>query len=153
MRACDLKQRALGLLARREHSEQELVRKLAARGYNIDDVTRVVADLRRDGSLSDQRFTDSFIYSRIQRGYGPLRIRQELRERGIDDGIITATLDNVGKDWMSRLVEVRTKKFGASIPSDYSERARQSRFLQYRGFSPDQIRRLFGGKWEMGNGE
>ena len=107
------------------------------------DITRVVAELKQDGSLSDQRFADSFIYNRIQRGYGPLRIRQELRERGVDGEIISNALDENDNEWLSRLIEVRNKKFGGSIPADYSERMRQSRFLQYRGFTGEQISRLF----------
>lgn len=102
-----------------------------------------MTQLKQDGSQSDQRFTDSFIYNRMQRGYGPLRIRQELRERGVDDGIISGTLNVGNDDWMARLTEVHAKKFGASIPADYRKRARQTRFLEYRGFTSDQIRRLF----------
>ena len=102
-----------------------------------------MAELKQEGSQSDTRFTDSYIYHRIQRGYGPLRIMQELRERGIEDGIISGALDESGEDWISRLIDVHAKKFGSSIPADYKERARQSRFLQYRGFTADQIRQLF----------
>ena len=105
-----------------------------------------MAELKQEGSQSDGRFTDSYIYHRIQRGYGPLRIRQELRERGIEDGLISSALDESGEDWISRLTDVHAKKFGASIPADRRERARQSRFLQYRGFPSEQIRRLFDGK-------
>ena len=152
MRANELKQRALGLLARREHSEQELIRKLEGRGFSRSDIARVMAELKQDGSQSDRRFTDSYIYHRIQRGYGPLRIRQELRERGIEDGIISVALDENGEDWMSRLKDVHAKKFGTALPAGPREQARQSRFLQYRGFTPEQIRRLFNGEWEIGNG-
>ena len=102
-----------------------------------------MAQLGKDGAQSDLRFTDSFIYDRIQRGYGPLRIRQELRERGIDEGSIAGALADGNNDWMARLTDVHAKKFGAAIPVDFRERIRQSRFLQYRGFTPDQIRRLF----------
>ena len=106
-------------------------------------VDRVVTELDRDGSLSDQRFTDSYIYHRVQRGYGPLRIRQELLERGVSEEIISAAMEHGAIDWMACLAAVSAKKFGKSVPADFTERARQSRFLQYRGFTPDQIRRLF----------
>ena len=140
-------------MARREHSEQELTRKLTTRGFKTEDVAQVVAELKQDGSLSDQRFTDAFIHNRIQRGYGPQRIRQELLERGIGEENIHTALDEGNHDWMARIIEVHTRKFGIPLPTDYRERARQSRFLQYRGFTGDQIRRLFDGKWEMGNGK
>jgi len=153
MRASELKNRALGLLARREHSEQELVRKLTACGFKTTDVAGVVALLKQDGSLSDQRFTEAYIHNRIQRGYGPQRIRLELLERGIGEENIRSALDEGNYDWMARIVAVHARKFCTSIPTDYRERARQSRFLQYRGFTGDQIQRLFDGKWEMGNGK
>ena len=107
------------------------------------DISRVVTELKQDGSLSDQRFADSFIYNRMQRGYGPSRIRQELRDRGVAEEIICAALDENDNEWLSRLIAVHHKKFGDSIPADYGERMRQSRFLQYRGFTPEQIRRFF----------
>ena len=76
-------------------------------------------------------------------GYGPLRIRQELHLRGVADSLINELLEQEERDWFSRLRHVREKKFGPSLPSDFKEQARQSRFLQYRGFSAEQIRRLF----------
>ncbi len=131
------------MLARREHSEKELQQKLITRGFNADVVSQVLAQLKEKGSQSDRRFTDSFVHSRIEKGYGPLRITQELREKAIADNLIETFLTNRDEDWMVHLANVREKKFGQSMPSDYKEQARQSRFLQYRGFSGEQIRRIF----------
>ncbi len=113
------------------------------KGFSATDVSRVVAELNRDGFQSDHRFADSFIYNRIQRGYGPVRISRELVERGVDEQIIDTALAAIDEDWNSRLREVHAKKFGSVIPRDYREQARQTRFLLYRGFTHEQIRCLF----------
>ena len=106
-------------------------------------MSQVLARLKQQGAQSDHRFTDAFVHSRIQKGYGPLRIGQELREKAIADDLIETLLTNRDEDWMLRLANVREKKFGQSMPTDYKEQARQSRFLQYRGFSSEHIRRSF----------
>ena len=131
---------ALELLARREHSRRELTRKLAARGFNEDVISRALVELERSGALADARFTDSFVRSRIAKGKGPQRIRAELAQRGIagdeaDDGLRAADVD-----WLATIRAVRAKRFGSELPRDYAERARQARFLQYRGFDSAQIR-------------
>jgi regulatory protein len=79
----------------------------------------------------------------MQKGYGPVRLRQELRERGIEDAMIDISIENLDVDWIQSLSEVRNKKFGAKMPRDYKEQARESRFLQYRGFTSEQIRELY----------
>ena len=131
------------MLARREHSEKELQQKLITRGFNADVVSEVITQLKQQGSQSDHRFADAFVHSRIEKGYGPLRISQELREKAIADDLIETLLTNRDEDWMVRVANVREKKFGQSMPTDYKEQARQSRFLQYRGFSGEHIRRSF----------
>ncbi|HEX5636173.1 MAG TPA: regulatory protein RecX, partial [Gammaproteobacteria bacterium] len=78
-----VKDRALGLLARREHSAVELKRKLQQKGYNSSDIDTELSQLQRDGSLSDRRFTEAYVNMRMNRGYGPMRILAELRDRGI----------------------------------------------------------------------
>ena len=115
---------------------------MTAKGFDAPDVTRVVAELKQGGFQSDYRFADSFVYNRVQRGYGPVRIRRDLRERGVADEVIDAVLSARDEDWVARLGEVHAKKFGNNNPTDYKEQMRRARFLQYRGFSNDQIRRL-----------
>jgi regulatory protein len=131
---------ALELLARREHSRSELTGKLAARGFPNDVVTPVLDELERTGALANARFTDSFVRSRVAKGQGPQRIRAELAQRGIvaataDEGLAAADVD-----WLATIRAVRAKRFGPEPPRDYAERARQARFLQYRGFDSAQIR-------------
>ena len=132
----------MNLLARREHSTQELRDKLLTRGFEDDEIVPALQTLSREGLLSDERFTESFIHSRMERGSGPVKIRAELRQRGVADEIITNWLDERDRVWLERAESVRCKKFGSALPVDYKEKARQARFLQYRGFSAEQTRQV-----------
>ena len=120
-----------------------MIRKLAQRGFDHDQAAAAVSALAREGLQSDARYTESYIHHRISRGYGPLYIRRELREHGVDESVVEQTLDQLQMDWGVAIQAVREKKFGAKMPTDFQEQARQSRFLQYRGFSGEQISRLF----------
>jgi regulatory protein len=132
------KRQALDLLARREHSRLELERKLAARGYPPDRIAPALDDLERSGVLATARFTESFVRSRVARGKGPVRIRAELAERGVA-GEAAELLRGSDVDWIAAARAARAKRFGAELPRDFAERARQARFLERRGFSGAQI--------------
>lgn len=134
---------AIKLLARREHSARELERKLRDKGFDAAAVRGCIARLQQERLQSDERFTEVYVSSRAGRGYGPLRIRAELTERGVDAEIAQRHLDGMAEQWRRLADEVRRKRFGAGLPQDYPERARQARFLQYRGFSGEQLRGLF----------
>ncbi len=135
---------ALHLLARREHSEFELRRKLGARGFDVDTIERALAECRSQNLVSDARFAEALVHQRRRRGYGPLRIRNDLRERGVGDEWVATFLDMDNPEWLESLREVRAKKFGRQPPGDYREWARQARFLQGRGFSVEMIRQVLG---------
>jgi regulatory protein len=134
------KRTAVELLARREHSRLELTRKLAARGYPEAMIVAALDELERSGVLAAGRFIESFIRSRVARGQGPVRIRAELAQRGVAEEQADELLGNQDIDWQEEVRAVRRKRFGAAPPRDFRERARQARFLQYRGFTPDQVR-------------
>jgi regulatory protein len=134
------------LLARREHSLKELRAKLKAKGIAPELIDTVTTRLANEGLQSDQRFTESYLHSRIQKGYGPSRLEQELYERGIDEQLVQSCLENLALDWMEILASVRSKKFRQALPVGYSEQARESRFLQYRGFTTEQIRHFYKNK-------
>ena len=138
---------AYTLLARREYARQELANKLLGKGFEPSLVDRVVEQLVAERLLSDERFVEAFVRSRSNRGYGPRRIEAELRERGISDELsderIAAGPSEEETDWVARAAEVRCKKFGEELPSDFQERAKQMRYLEYRGFTHEQIRRVF----------
>jgi regulatory protein len=136
---------AVRLLARREHSTRELKRKLQSKGHAAEEVERVVDKLAAKRLVSDERFAESFIAHHGRRGHGPLRIRAELRQQGASDEVIEAALANAGIDWAQVAAEVRRRKFGHQPAKTALERAKQARFLQYRGFSADQIRAALSG--------
>ena len=79
--------------------------------------------------------------SRIRQGKGPVRIRAELAQRSVRDTVVHEALQCASGDWVQLARDVRRKKFGHEEPSDLKARSRQTRFLEYRGFEPDQIRR------------
>lgn len=132
----------MDLLARREHSRRELGEKLAAKSFDPDTIREVLDELEREGLLSSGRFAESFVASRAARGQGPVRIARELAERGVESP--GDWLDDPRHDWNRLAREARRKKFGAALPTVYKEKARQARFLEYRGFSHDQIRQALG---------
>jgi regulatory protein len=135
----DCRRRAMDLLARREHSRVELERKLGSRGFTDITLSATLDDLEQEGLLADHRFAESFIRARAGRGQGPVRILAELGARGVDAAIAAEIIRESGVDWPGLAVEVRIKRFGRDTPAGYLERARQARFLQYRGFEGDQI--------------
>ncbi|MDH5182063.1 MAG: recombination regulator RecX [Gammaproteobacteria bacterium] len=140
----EVRSSALDLLARREHSSRELTDKLVAKGYDRSEIAPALQALSREGLLSDERFAEAFVSSRLQRGSGPQRINQELQQRGINTELIDACLDERDEVWFRSARQVREKKFGRQLPTDFQERARQMRFLQYRGFTMAQIRHAVG---------
>ncbi len=133
----------MALLARREHSEKELRGKLRARELDNEDIDSVIEQLKSEGLQSDSRFTEALLHDRMNRGYGPRHISQELKQKGVEDSLIEEFIDEREPHWLEQLAEVHRKKFGDDVPEDYKEQASQSRFLQYRGFSSEQIHRLF----------
>jgi regulatory protein len=135
----EARKKAMDYLARREHSTDELRRKLTKFGFDSDVSLDAIEKLREDGLQSNQRFVEAFVQSRINQGKGPTRIRADLSQRGILDLMIQEGLAETGQDWFALARETRRKKFGADAPVDFKGKARQMRFLQYRGFQPDQI--------------
>jgi regulatory protein len=142
--AASVEAAAVRLLARREHSRAELVHKLAARGAPGELVEEVLASLTARRLQSDERYAEALISSRVGRGQGPVRIRRELAERGVAAAIIDAALEAAGADWFRLAHETRQRRFGAAAPAVWNERVRQARFLEYRGFSAEQIRFALG---------
>ena len=140
----DARSTAIGLLARREHAQSEITRKLRARGYDDGVTTEVVDELSRQRLISDERFAEAFIRSRTERGQGPTRLKAVLRQLKVPPELITKYLVTIAIPWARLAADVRVGKFGQSPPGNLSERAKQVRFLQYRGFTADQIRAALG---------
>ena len=137
--AIEARKKAMDLLARREHARAELEQKLAAAGFDAEVTEQAVQRLVDEGLQSDRRFVESFVQSRIRQGKGPVRIHADLGQRGIAAGLVDEILQQAGEDWYALAREVRAKKFGPSPPAEFRDKARQMRFLQYRGFEPDQV--------------
>ncbi|MCK8516463.1 recombination regulator RecX [Methylonatrum kenyense] len=140
----EIEDKAVRLLARREHSRKELQRKLRQRQYPESLIADTLELLEQRGYLDNQRFAEAFIRERIGKGHGPLRITADLRERGIKDGMIRALLDAAEVDWQQQAAVVRERRFGTAPPANRTEWGRQGRFLAGRGFSAEQVRRVLG---------
>lgn len=141
------REQALRLLARREHSRWELRRKLASRGHDAGVLEAAIAELAQAGLQSDARFAESYVRSAIARGQGPVKMRANLRARGIDAQGADEALSG-GFDW-SRLAHLaRVKRFGEQLPRGRAAWAQQARFLTGRGYPADVIANVVGGTGE-----
>jgi len=134
--------RGMRSLTTREHSGAELLKKLSGKGVEKELAREVVADLCEHGFQSDERFAESFVHGRVERGYGPVWIRQALQQRGVDDDLLNALLDQPREYWQDRAEQVRARKFGSDLPPDRQAWQRQARFLAQRGFATDLIVRV-----------
>jgi regulatory protein len=134
----ELYQRAVRLLARREHTRAELARKLAAHG-TTEEIDTVLNELAGSGLQSDARFVESYVRSQAVK-LGAVRLRQTLRNKGVSAELIVGHVTEL-PDELERARTIWQKKFAAP-PTDRSEWAKQARFLQGRGFSVEIIRKL-----------
>ena len=141
-----MRERALRLLGRREHSRAELARKLQAHVSPDDDLEALLDDLAQRKLLSDERYAQSRAHQ-LSRKYGAERVAHELRSGGIGKDLVSAASKTLRETETERAREVWCRKFRAA-PKTREERAKQMRFLQSRGFSFDAIRAVVGGKDE-----
>ncbi|OBS10160.1 hypothetical protein Thpro_021210 [Acidihalobacter prosperus] len=125
-------------MARREHGRAELARKLAQRGFGVDEVEPTLDALESQGLLSEVRYVESYVRSRIDRGYGPLRILAELRQRGASEAAAREALALDAEAWRARARQYYQRHFSGP-PADYRERARRWRHMQQRGFDADTL--------------
>ncbi|MBD3813158.1 MAG: recombination regulator RecX [Betaproteobacteria bacterium] len=134
----NLRERALRLLARREHSRAELALKLGQAGFVQHDIEALLDEFEGKNWQSDQRFAESYVADHRARA-GSVKLAYDLRQRGIDDSIIQTVLNKNRDSEMERAREVWRKKYGAP-PADAADKARQMRFMQSRGFTLEAIR-------------
>lgn len=138
-----LRERALNLLARREHSRAELARKLSTHVVD-EDLDALLDDLEREKLLSNARYAEMLAHARVGR-HGSLRLKADLRDKGVPSEILEATLAKARENDLQTARAVWQKKFGEP-PRDAAERARQMRFLAGRGFPAEVVRRVVGGE-------
>ena len=139
----ELRERALRLLARREHSRFELARKLERTGFAQDDIAPLLDAFEAKNWLSDRRFAESYVADHRARA-GSVKLAYDLRQRGVGDSIIESVLGDNRDSELDRAREVGRKKFPPA-PANAAEKAKQMRFLQSRGFTPEVIRRAIRG--------
>jgi regulatory protein len=135
---------ALALLAGRDFARRELTARLLRKGFSVPTVDTVVEQLARERLQDEGRFAEQFVRREARRGRGPVRIRMALRERGVAEADADAAVDVSGVDWAGLARRERERRFAGAPPRDFPGRAKQARFLQYRGFSADQIRAALG---------
>lgn len=138
----DLRERALRLLARREHSRAELVRKLGQAGFVQDDIESLLDEFEGKKWLSDQRFTESYVADHRARA-GSIKLAYDLRQRGVSEAVIERVLSENRDGELERAQEVWQKKFGV-LPVDMAAKIRQMRFLKNKGFTTEIIRKTLG---------
>lgn len=129
----------MALLARRDHASAELAGKLRERGFDSAVIDPLIVELRERRLLDDERYAGHFVAYHRARGQGPMRIRRELQQVGVASDLAELALDAAG-DWSALARSARARRFGSKVPASWSDKARQARFLQYRGFSSDHIR-------------
>lgn len=138
----DIRIAAMDLLARREHARGELKQKLQKRFPDSELIDEQLDRLAEENLQSDSRYAASLLRQRINRGHGPQRIRQEMRHKGIADTAISAAIEAEAPDWYALAEAAYRRKFGALPPEDIRDKARRSRFMQYRGFGLDHYSHL-----------
>lgn len=147
--AKNVRHTALDILARREHSRVELKRKLLKRFNAYDVVEQVLDRLEAEHLQSDERYAESYVRYRSKAGFGPLRILAELRERGVNDSLSNTYLKGSSNFWWQVAYRAKKKKFGLACANNIKDKARQTRFLQYRGFSSSEIDAAITAKGEL----
>jgi regulatory protein len=140
--AGELRAAAVALLARRDFASGSLRERLTAQGFAVTAAAELVAELQREGIVNDARYAQNYVTYHAGRGQGPVRIAAELRRKGLGEALIEEALAE-GPDWIALARKVRSGRFGEPA-SSWTEKARQARFLQYRGFSSDHIRAATG---------
>lgn len=132
-----LRSYAFALLTRRDYSQAELSTKLNQYAIDADEVAKLVEELAQQNYQSDQRVAELTLASQIRKGKGLQRIKQTLKAKHLDAELISHELQEV--DWLEQAYQLKIKKFGTSVEKDQKLKAKQVRFLQYRGFDMDVI--------------
>lgn len=138
----DIRFAAMNYLARREHTRKELLQKLKRRFPDTPLLEQEIQRLTDENLQSDERFAENFVLYRSGLGFGLMRVRQDMRHRGLSDFEISVAVDKAEIDWRALAEQVFFKKFGELPAADIKEKAKRARFMQYRGFASDEYQYL-----------
>ena len=139
----DIRKKILDFLSRREHSFKELIFKLEGRVSPSQRLIVELEKLREEGLQSDERFTESFIRSRSIKGFGPEKISNELRSKGIEENLIKKMVYSQELDWKIILKKEFKKKYSQSKIYNIEDISKIKKFFFQRGFLIDEINELF----------
>ena len=131
------------LLSRREHSQTELRKKLADLELDRDLVDDTIAQFAKKDIQSDVRYAEAVVRGAYRKGKGPVFIERTLHNHDIDFQLVRALTKDDSFDWFESSKAVRVKRFGNELPDDWTYKQKQMRFLQYRGFTQEQIKYAF----------
>lgn len=136
----------LYLLSKREYSEAQLRQKLKLKEYELEEIEQAIARAKESNWQSDERFCASYVRYRALQGYGPRRLRQELRQKGVKDWLITQQLDECEIDWF----ELAERVFEKKRPTSWDLKAKQKmwRYMVSHGFSNDHFSHLMNGDYQ-----
>ncbi len=127
------------MLSRREHSQKECLDKLLLKGFAEDEIWEVLNQFVVKDIQSDARFVYHFIRHSMQKGQGWFRIKQGLKVHNIEPFLVDEALAELEPDWFEIAYQVKLKRFGEVLAVDIKDKQKQMRFLQYRGFSMEEI--------------
>ncbi|MEF1288418.1 recombination regulator RecX [Vibrio sp. M260118] len=133
------KEAAIQLLSRRDHGEFELYQKLTLKGYDEEAIQEAVNFCLDHNYLDDLRYAKSQVRQHVYKGHGERRIRQELQQKKVADWVVDKAMEEEPQDWFDLAKQAAEKKFKGRVAKDQKEYAKQVRFLQYRGYSFEQI--------------
>ena len=131
----------MDFLSRREHSSKEIYQKMSRKVESKEMLLESIKELERDGLLSDERFAESYFQSRKRRGFGPLRIKSELIQRGVKEKLFYSLEKEI--DWSSNALDALKKKLNGKVPQETKEILKLKNFLNYRGFEFQDIDKAF----------
>ena len=137
---CDIEVKALQRLSLREHTRSKLYQKLRLKKFDTAQIGFLLDRLVQKNLLSDQCFSEGYVCARVQKSFGPIQIKHVLKARGVAISLIEAVLFNPNIDWYQAAYHAKIKKYGTRVSAELKIKRKQTTFLHYCGFEPDQIR-------------
>ena len=137
----DIRLKIMNLLSRREHSEKEIYMKLIKFVESKIRLNDEIEKLKNEDLLSDARFSEAYMRSRFNSGFGPVRIKYELNKKGVSKIFIDRALIETDLDWDQKMTDEYKKKYDSNRTKDQNF-LKISKFLLYRGFDLEKISKL-----------